>query len=244
MARRSLAYRSVNSAIGRAIGDYGMIEPGDRILVAVSGGADSLSLLWMLAERQRWVPVRYALTAAYIDPGFDPSPSAAIAAFCERAGVGLQVVRTDFGPQAHSATNRENPCFLCARRRRQRLFEIAESNGCGKLALGHNQDDIIETFFMNVCYAGEISTMMPAQPFFGGRFMVIRPLAYVPSQAVRRLAREIGLPQVNNPCPSAGKTTRQQIRELLAGLYRSNRKIRGNVFRALRHVKLDYLLKP
>ena len=242
--QRIAAYRTVNSAIGRAIGDYGMIADQDRILVAVSGGADSLTLLYMLADRRRWAPVAYHLTAVYVDPGFEHSPAAAVAAFCERIGVTLETVFTDHGPSAHSSFNRENPCFLCARRRRQTLFEIAADRRFGKLAMGHNQDDIIETFFMNVLYAGEISTMLPAQPFFGGRFTLIRPLAYAPAQAVRRLAREIGVPQMVNPCPSAGTSRRRQVRDLLAGLYRENRKIRGNVFRALRHVKRENLLRP
>ncbi len=242
--RRSAAYRAVNTAIGRAIGDYGMIAHEDRILVAVSGGADSLTLLYMLAERRHWAPVAYDVTAAYIDPGFVPSPAAAVADFCQRIGISLETVATDHGLVAHSSVNRENPCFLCARRRRQILFEIAEARGCQKLAMGHNQDDIIETFFMNVLYAGEISTMMPAQPFFGGRFILIRPLAYAPAAVVRRLAREIGVPPVVNPCPSAGTSSRRQVRDLLAGLYRENRKIRGNVFRALRHVNRDNLLRP
>ncbi len=241
---RTLVYRSVNSAIGRAIGDYGMIADGDRILVAVSGGADSLTLLQMLADRRRWAPVAYEVAAAYVDPGFEPSPAAAVAAFCQKIEVPLRTVMTDHGPAAHSPANRENPCFLCARRRRQTLFEIAAAQGCGKLAMGHNQDDIIETFFMNVLYAGEMGTMLPLQRFFAGRITLIRPLAYAPAYKVRRLAREIGVPAAVNPCPSAGTSRRREIRDWLAGLYSANRKIRGNVFRALRHVKRDNLLRP
>ena len=244
MARPSRAYRAVNRAIGRAIADYAMIADGDHLLVAVSGGADSLTLLWMLRERQRWAPVSYRLTAVHVDPGFDPAAAAPIETFCRSLEVPLHLVRTDDGPEAHHPAHRVNPCFICARRRRRRIFEIAEACGCGKVALGHNKDDIIETFFMNVCYAGEISAMAPVQPFFDGRFVVIRPLAYADGARVRRLARQRGLPRVANPCPSAGRSRRRQIRDLLAELYRSNRKIRGNVFHALRNVKRDDLLKP
>jgi tRNA 2-thiocytidine biosynthesis protein TtcA len=221
-----------------------MIQAGDRILVAVSGGTDSLVLLWMLRERQRWSPVPYSLSPVYIDPGFPGDRGQTAAAFCEELGLTLKVVYTDDGIRAHSPENLENPCFFCSRRRRRRLFEIAETDGCRKMALGHNQDDIIETFFINVCYAGEIGTMVPAQPFFGHRFVVIRPLAYAPAATVRRLAGEVGLPRIADPCPSAEHSRRRQIRDLLAGLYRTNRKIRGNVFNALRNVKCEYLLKP
>lgn len=234
----------MNTAIGRAIGDYAMIEGGDRILVAVSGGTDSLVLLWMLRQRQRWSPVTYTLAPVYIDPGFPGDRGRSAAAFCQDLGLALRVVSTDDGLRAHSPENRENPCFFCSRRRRRRLFEIAEADGCRKMALGHNQDDVIETFLINVCYAGEISTMVPAQPFFEQRFVVIRPLAYAPAAAVRRLAREIGLPRIVNPCPSAENSRRRQIRDMLAGLYRGNRKVRGNIFQALRNVKREYLLKP
>jgi tRNA 2-thiocytidine biosynthesis protein TtcA len=244
LARPGRTYRTVNSAIGKAIGDYGMISAEDRILVAVSGGADSLVLLWMLSERQRWSPVPYSLEAVHIDPGFAPDGSAPIAEFCRRIGLELRVEHTDFGLRAHSSGNRENPCFLCARLRRQRLFEVAEETGCRKLALGHNQDDIIETFFINVCYAGEISTMLPAQPFFNGRFTIIRPLAYAAAAKVRGLAGAIDLPRIPSPCPSAGDSRRGRIRTILADLYRDNRKVRGNIFAALRNVKREYLLKP
>ncbi|MDD2604452.1 MAG: ATP-binding protein [Desulfobacterales bacterium] len=230
--------------MGRAIGDYAMIEAGDRILVAVSGGTDSLVLLWMLHQRQRWSPVSYSLVPVHIDPGFPGDRGQGAAAFCQGLGLTLKVVHTDDGIRAHGPENLENPCFFCSRRRRRRLFEIAAADGCGKMALGHNQDDIIETFFINVCYAGEISTMVPAQPLFDHRFTVIRPLAYAPAAAVRRLAREIGMPRIANPCPSAENSRRRQVRDLLAGLYRTNRKIRGNVFNALRNVKKEYLLKP
>lgn len=221
-----------------------MIEAGDRILVAVSGGTDSLVLLWMLRRRQRWSPVSYSLLPVYIDPGFPGDRGRAAAAFCESLGLPLEVVRTDDGVRAHSPENLENPCFFCSRRRRRRLFEIAEAGECRKIALGHNQDDIIETFFINVCYAGEISTMVPAQSFFEQRFAIIRPLAYAPAATVRRLAREIDLPRIPNPCPSAENSRRRQVRDMLADLYRTNRKIRGNVFNALRNVKREYLLKP
>jgi tRNA 2-thiocytidine biosynthesis protein TtcA len=221
-----------------------MIGAGDCILVAVSGGTDSLVLLWMLRQRQRWSPVPYTLAPVYIDPGFPGDRGQRAAAFCESLGLPLKVVHTDDGVRAHSPENLENPCFFCARRRRRRLFEIAGSDGCRKIALGHNQDDIIETFFINVCYAGEISTMVPAQSFFDQRFVIIRPLAYAAATKVRRLAREIDLPRIENPCPSAENSRRRQVRDVLAGLYRTNRKIRGNIFNALHNVKHEYLLKP
>jgi tRNA 2-thiocytidine biosynthesis protein TtcA len=219
-----------------------MMDDGDRILVGVSGGKDSMALLWSLAERQRRSPVRYELFPVYVDPGFEGGFAEALRAQCRDMGLDLRVAQTDFGLIAHSAENRENPCFLCARLRRKRLFEIAHELDCRKVALGHNKDDIIETFFMNICFAGEVSTMIPAQSFFNGLITVIRPLAFVEEDLIRRFVRQQGLAVFHNPCPSANRTKRQEIKELLRQLYRSNPKVKGNVFRAMRHVRLDYLL--
>jgi tRNA 2-thiocytidine biosynthesis protein TtcA len=237
------AYKALNRAIGKAIHDYDMIRDGDRILVGLSGGSDSLTLLWMLAERRARVRVAYHLEAAYVDPGFGGGADEAMQPFCDRLEVPLRVEGTDFGLVSHGPLNRENPCFLCARMRRKRLFEIAAELDCETLALGHNKDDVIETLFLNICYSGEISTMRPAQEMFNGRFRVVRPLAYAEAELIRRFAREQRLPVSANPCPSAGSSRRADIKQLLQQLYRSNPKIKGNIFRAMRHLKPEYLLK-
>jgi tRNA 2-thiocytidine biosynthesis protein TtcA len=220
-----------------------MLSHGDRIAVGLSGGKDSLTLLWFLQERLPRIPIDYELIAIYIDPGFEGGFGPELQTYCAERGYTLKVAYTDYGILAHSERNRENPCFLCARLRRKRLFEIAVEAGCNKIALGHNKDDLIETLFMNMCYAGEISTMIPIQSFFGDEFRLIRPLAYADANSIRRFAREKGFPEFVNPCPSAQVSKRREIRDMLDRLYRSNRKIKGNVFRAMHHVRLDYLLK-
>ena len=236
-------YKSLNRAIGKAIHDYDMIQEGDRILVGLSGGADSLTLAWLLAERRRRIRVRYELEAVYVDPGFEGGAADALRPFCERLEIPLRVELTDYGLVGHSPANRENPCFLCARLRRQRMFEIAAERHCTKLALGHNKDDLIETLFLNMCFSGEISTMRPAQVLFEGRFTVIRPLAYAEAALIRRFAGEYRLPVVENTCPSATNSRRSEVKSLLQDLYRRNRKIKGNLFRSMRRVKPEYLLK-
>ena len=219
-----------------------MISDGDRVLVGLSGGKDSLSMMWALNERLERIRVDYHLHAVYLDPGFEPGFSVQLADYCRDKGYRLTVEKTDFGVRAHSRENRENPCFLCAWERRKRLFNIAESLGCCKVALGHNRDDIIETLFMNICYSGEISTMVPAQPFFNGKFTVIRPLAYVEKGIINRFAAEQHFPEFINPCPSAANSKRQDIKRLLEQLYRSNDKIKGNIFNSMSHIKREYLL--
>jgi tRNA 2-thiocytidine biosynthesis protein TtcA len=236
-------YKTLNRAVGQALHRYQMICDEDRIVVGVSGGADSLTLMQVLRERQTRVPIQYELHAVYIDPGFEGSFAEPLQVYCQRLGFALRVEYTNCGVLGHSSENRENPCFLCSRLRRKRFFEIAAELGCNKLALGHNKDDIIETLFMNMCYAGEISTMLPAQTFFQQRFTVIRPLAFVDEDLIRRFAADQRFPEFINPCPTAATSKRREIKMLLKQLYRGNKKIKGNIFRSMSHVKPEYLLK-
>ena len=233
MRRCSATYRALNRRVGQALQHYGMLADGDRVLVALSGGKDSMSLLHVLRERQQRVPIGYTLRAGFIDPGFDGGYGEQLRKWCEPYGVSLHVERSDHGLRAHSIENRENPCFLCARLRRQRLFELAERLGCNVVALGHHQDDRIETFLMGMLYAGEFSAMAPYQTYFGGRFALIRPLALADEATIARFAHEQRFPIFANPCPSAGRSKRGEVKQLLAGLYYSNHKIRGNLSRAL-----------
>lgn len=227
--------------LGRAIAGYQLIAAGDRIAVAVSGGKDSLALLWLLRERLERIPIHYHLTAVHVDLGFDPEPAARLEAFFQAEGFSHRIIPTRYGLRAHSVENRENPCFLCARLRRKALFEAAADLGCGKIAFGHNQDDFIETFLINVCYGGQVSGMLPKQPFFNGKITVIRPLALFPADRVQRLARRLDLPVVSNPCPSSRVNKRSEIRALLERLYAANDKVRGNIFHAMSNLNPAYL---
>jgi tRNA 2-thiocytidine biosynthesis protein TtcA len=232
------AYRALRRDMGRALHDFGMIRDGDRILAGLSGGADSMTLMALLADRLSRIPIRYTLIAAFIDPGFRPSFAPDLAAFCRERGWRLEVIATEDGPYSHGEKNLENPCFLCARLRRKRLFELADDLGCARIALGHNKDDLIETLFINLCYAGGLRTMSPVQPFFDGKFTVIRPLAYADSGTIRRFARRQGFPDFPNPCPSAAASRRDQVGRLLQTLYASSSKIKGNIFHAMRKADL------
>ncbi len=229
--------------MGQAVSRYQMIDDEDRIVVGISGGRDSLVMLWLLNERLARIPIHYTLFPVYIDLGFTPEFGSVLGQYLKTVGYDLIVDYTDFGVVAHSKANRENPCFLCSRRRRRRLFEIADELGCQKVAFGHNQDDLIETLFLNMCYAGELSTMVPWQSFFEGALTIIRPLAHAGEKDIRRFADQIKLPVFVNPCPSAKNSKRQEIKDILQALYRKNRKVKGNIFRAMHHVNLDYLPK-
>jgi len=233
--------REVRRLLGKGIHHYGLIEDGDKIAVGVSGGKDSMLLLWLLRERLRRVPIGYELIALHIDPGFDTESADRLEAFFKHEGFRYEIIRTDHGPRAHGAENRENPCFLCARLRRSALFRKAGELGCPKIALGHNQDDLIETFFINICYGAQVSGMVPKQEFFAGEMTVIRPFALVPSRSIARMCNDLGLPVVPTKCPSATKSRRTEIRNMLEGLFRNNSKVRGNIYHAMSNVNLEYL---
>ncbi len=235
------AYREVQRLLGKGIYHYGLIEDGDKIAVGVSGGKDSMLLLWLLRERLRRVPISYELTAVHVDPGFDSESADQLEEFFTREGFEHEIVRTDHGPRAHGPQNRENPCFLCARLRRAVLFRKAGELGCSKIALGHNQDDMIETFFINICYGAQISGMVPKQEFFEGKMTVIRPFALVPAQSILKVCNDLGLPILKTKCPSASHGGRTEIRNMLDGLFRKNSKVRGNIYHAMSNINTDYL---
>lgn len=236
-------YKILNRVVSKALHQYQMISDGDRIAVALSGGKDSLTLLSILHEKLRRIKIRYDVVAIHIDPGFEGGYANDLKHYTDQMGYDLHVEYTDYGIVGHSAANRENPCFLCSRLRRKRIFEIANELGCKKIAFAHTKDDIIETLLLNMFYAGEISTMIPSQTFFNGEFTLIRPLAFADESMIQSYAKAYNLPVFTNPCPSAQSSKRTEIRKMLTNLYQTNRKIKGNIFRSLSHVKTEYLLK-
>jgi len=233
--------KEVQHLAGKAIHNRQMIRDGDHVMVAVSGGKDSLTLLWLLMERLRRVPISFRLTAVHVDPGFGAQSARRMAAFFESLGVPHRVLTGDMGPLAHSAENRENPCFLCARLRRRALFRLADELGCNRIAFGHHQDDIIETFFLNVFYGASISTMLPVQELFQGRLTLIRPLYMVDEGKIERFFKLLEWQEISLGCPTAGGSRRADVKDMLRSFYRTNRKIKGNIFHALHHVKPEYL---
>ncbi len=226
----------------KAVLDYAMIEEGDQVLIGVSGGADSYALLDLLDSKMIFVP-RFSFIAVNIDMGFDPDYIAyqELEKYFQEHHYPYVMEKTDIGLISHSDFNRKNPCFLCSRLRRKRIFEIAEEKGCNKIAFAHHRDDIIETLLINMFYGREISTMMPNQSIFGGKLHIIRPLAYLREELVKKYSRERQFPAVKNACPSSENSKRIYVKKLLNELERDNPDIRHNIFKAMSHVKPDYL---
>lgn len=234
--------RAANRSIGQAMHDYAMLADTDRVLIAVSGGVDSLVLTWILQYWQRKAPINYKITAIHIDNGFDDSTSGKVAEQLQNIGVPHQVEKTDFWQRAASAEDGKSVCYHCARLRRNRLFAIAEEQDFNKIAFGHHKDDILETFFINLLYAGNISTMVPKQRLFEGRVHIIRPLAYLDKKDILEIADSAGILPVKNPCPKDNGSKRQAARKVVASLSRLDPKVKANIFAALSNVRHDYLL--
>lgn len=227
----------------RAEKDFSLLEPGDRILAGVSGGSDSLALLALLSRQMRAIGEKLGLTVV---PGHVPgSPlerpaagSGRLAGICRELGLELKVSGARLAPAVFS------DCFRCSMARRRALFDLAEENGCNKIALGHNADDMVETFLLNALYSGRLAALNPRQPVLGGRITIIRPLTYVWKEDIAAyvLDRFGRIPA--SRCPGASDSRRRSVRKLLAGLSKGNAHLKGNLLKAVRNPRLEYLPVP
>ena len=238
-------HKALLSRLDKAVWEYNMFEDNDSVLVAVSGGADSMALLDLLALQIHHYAENIRLNAVYIDLGFGEYADercGAIQNYFESLRVDHKTIRADIGPYAHSEANRENPCFLCSRMKRRRLFETAEELGCKKIVFGHHKDDIIETLLINMIWGREISTMTPALPVFQGKYVVLRPMLYIDEHMIKKYCAERSIPTIDQGCPTDGHSKRQYIKEMLERLETDVRGAKENIFVSMRRVKPDYLL--
>jgi len=236
----------LRSSVGKAIEDFGMIAAGDRVMVCLSGGKDSYTLLDILMSLQRSAPVRFELIAVNLDqkqPGF---PEHVLPEYLERLKVPYRIIEQD----TYSVVKRVIPegrtmCGLCSRLRRGALYRFAAENGCTKIALGHHRDDIVETLFLNLFFGGRLKAMAPKLLSDDGRQIVIRPLAYVAERDIARYARGRGFPII--PCKLCGSQENMQrvaIKKMLAQWEREFPGRTESIFSALRHVEPEHLADP
>jgi tRNA 2-thiocytidine biosynthesis protein TtcA len=226
----------------KAIVDFGMIQPGDGVLAAVSGGKDSLTMLQLLLGPLVQAPRDFRLVAVHIDAGIPGADAAPIEEYFQKLGVEYEIVSaTDIFAAAHAPGARKRPCFICSRLRRRILFETAKRHGCNRVALAHHRDDAVETLLMNIFFHREISAMMPAQPLFDGSYHLIRPLYYIREKLIAKFARVQNLPVLKARCPTEDHTRRLFVKNMLAQLESEDPEVHNNIFRAMFKVYPDYL---
>ncbi len=245
MHRAHLLDRSIRRLAGRAIGDFGLIENGDRILVALSGGKDSWTLLHVLERLRQKAPVSFSLVAITVHPGFPGFRTDGIGSYLREKGFEHHVVCAPIHVMMLEKLGPgDPPCSLCSRIRRGVLYTQAAELGCTKIALGHHRDDFIETLLLNQFYNGKIKAMAPLLRADDGRNIVIRPLVYVPEDDIVRYASRAGFPVVCCACPSCGDQDRRRvkIKKLLAELEREQPGIKASLLAALADVERRHLL--
>jgi tRNA 2-thiocytidine biosynthesis protein TtcA len=229
----------ISKRVGRAIMDYAMLSDGDRIAVAVSGGKDSLALLRLLHDRKLFTPIKYDLLALHVDLGYPGCNVKALANHFKKIGVKYHIEKVS---SFKGKKKRDISCFWCSWNRRKALFRAAYRFGCNKLALGHHKDDIIETVLLNLFFHGEVSAMSAKQELFKDKITLIRPLAYVEEDMIRRFAKEQGFVQRECRCPNHDNTQRSHVGEIIRSLKKICPDVKTNIFRSVKRIKKEYLL--
>jgi tRNA 2-thiocytidine biosynthesis protein TtcA len=230
----------VQKTVGRAINRYGLIAAGDRIVVGLSGGKDSIVLLEALAVRRRWIPIHYDIHAVHINVKniTRDLDLEYYKRFCGDLNISFhhRSIEIDLTRDPNKTV-----CFVCAWHRRKELFRIVKELGCGRLALGHHMDDALETLFLNMIYNSSISSMPPKLSMFGGEFDIIRPLILLKEKEVERYARIREFPVEKSQCPYSETTHRADMKRLINELTGLNRKAKNNIFKAMSNIHDEYL---
>lgn len=227
--------RHVYKTMGHAMADYGMLKDKDRVLIAVSGGLDSLSLLKLFVMRKARIPIDFEIVACFIDTNFIKVDKNILIDYFKANGI-------EYTVKGMTIPKDEISCFWCSWSRRKLLFETAREYKCNKLALGHNLDDINETTLMNMFFNGEITTMPPKVELFNGALTVIRPLCYIEKSKVEEFSSQFDFPQTQYQCPYGQESQRQAVKEIIEQLHKKHPFIKTNIFRSLKRIRKDYLV--
>jgi tRNA(Ile)-lysidine synthase TilS/MesJ len=217
----------------KAVDGYNMIEDGDKIAIGVSGGKDSLALLYALKGLQRFYPKKFELEAITVSLGFDNFDLSGVKSLCEELDINYTVVETDIGEIIFEERKEKNPCSLCAKMRKGALNEEAEKLGCNKIALGHHKEDIVETMMLSLFYEGRFYSFAPVTYLDRMKLYSIRPLMFVPEKDIISFKNKYELPVVKSPCPADENTKREYMKNLLKQLNKENPGVTDRMFKAI-----------
>lgn len=227
------------SSLRKAVEEFNMIEEGDKIAVAVSGGKDSLTLLLALKNLQIFFPKHFDIMALTIDPGFEEFNSAFIENFCKEHEIEYHIEHTSIKQIVFDERNEKNPCSLCANLRRGILHSTAVQYGCNKIALGHNLDDVLETFFLNLLYGGRIHTFSPKTYLDRSNITVIRPLVFTEEKEIKRFIKKDNITPMDKCCPMDGISKREDMKELISSFKLEIPTIKSNLMGAILRSNID-----
>jgi len=225
----------VLSEVRKALDDYHMIAEGDKIAVGISGGKDSLTLLYALSSLRRFYPRPFDLVAVTVDLGFANLDLTEIKKLCEKLEVPYTVVKTQIGQIVFEQRQENNPCALCAKMRKGALNEAMKQLGCNKIAYAHHMDDVVETMMLSLLYEGRFHTFSPVTYLDDTGLTVIRPLIYMKEADVMGFVRKYEVPVVKSPCPADGHTKREYVKQLLKQLNTENPGVKQRMFTAIQN---------
>ncbi len=232
--------QKVRQTAGKAINQYQMIGDGEQVLVAVSGGKDSLSLVEILSTRRKALPIHYELHAAHIITEDVPYEIDVewLQDFCDQLNVKLHIVRTKANLET---AGKKKPCFACSRNRRKELFMLTNKLGIKKLAFGHHLDDAVETLVMNMAQHANISSIPPSLEMFEGKIHIIRPLTLLSDAEMKQYAQLLGFQSLKKECPYEDHTIRKKARDIVEQMTLINPKARFNLFNSMANIDMEYL---
>ena len=237
-----MTLQQVLSQVRRAADDYEMIQDGDKIAVGISGGKDSLTLLYALSTLRRFYSHPFELHAVTVDLGFENLNLGKIEALCKELDVPYTIVPTQIASIVFDQRKEKNPCALCAKMRKGALNEAIRGAGCNKIAYAHHKDDVVETLMLSLIYEGRFHTFAPVTFLDRMNLTVIRPLIYMNEADVIGYVNKNRIPVVKSPCPADGYTRREYIKNLLRSLNRENPGVKDRMFTAILNGFDDYLI--
>lgn len=231
--QQAMKLQQVLSYVRKAVDDHGMIDEGDKIAVGISGGKDSLTLLYALQGLQRFYPKHFKLRAVTVDLGFSNLNLDGIKELCSGLGVAYDIVRTDIAQIIFEDRKETNPCSLCAKMRKGALNQAVKEMGCNKVAYAHHKDDVVETMLMSLIYEGRFHTFSPVTYLDRMQLSVIRPLIYMNEADVIGFVNKYSVPVEKSPCPADGHTKREYVKNLLRQLNLENPGVKERMFTAI-----------
>lgn len=223
----------------KAVDDYHMIKTDDKIAVGISGGKDSLTLLYALSRLKQFYPNSFELIAITVDLGFENYNTTLLSSYADQLGIPYYIEKTEIASIVFDYKQESHPCSLCSRLRKGALNERAKALGCNKIAYAHHKDDMLESFIMSLLYEGRIHTFSPVTRLERAGLELIRPLIYVCEGEIASFAREQQLPIEKNPCPADGGTKRQEAKEIIQSLKQTVPEVKERLTSAITGAGID-----